>query len=147
MNVIMAIAPNGGIAIANLKNEAALDVPRSAFDPFGRTWHWTGRQPYQPAEEIANMSFREQAPDWEPTDQKIVMQATKPQQVFELPDHPYFSIAERIEVLQEQDPYAMAIAAARVIMRNMHNDAMTATFPDNSKAYIDPITRSVVASE
>ena len=39
------------------------------------------------------------------------------------------------------------IAGAKVIMRNMYNGTMTATFPDNSKAYIDPVYRTVVASD
>ena len=38
----------------------------------------------------------------------------------------------------------MAVAAARVLIRNMHNGAMTATFGDDSKAYLDPTARTVV---
>ena len=146
MNVLMAVAPNGGIAIANLKNNSALDIDGQAYDPFGDTWHWTGRKQYIPAQVIANTMFYEQESEWEPTDRQRITETLKPNQVVELSDEPSLDMAHRV-ALEENDPYLMAIAGAKVIMCNMYNGAMTATFPDNSKAYINPVCRTVVPSD
>ena len=88
--------------------------------------------------------FSEQSNDWCPTERSLVQAATKPIRVMELPDDLDLTIAQRIAAL-EHDPYLIAIAAARVLMRNMHNGAMTATFGDGSQAYLDPVARPVQA--
>ena len=69
------------------------------------------RQPYLPAEIVANTMLSEQADDWCPADRSLVQDATQPVRVMELPDDPNQTIAQRIAGL-EDDPYLMAIAAA-----------------------------------
>ena len=55
MLILMAVAPNGGIAIKNLNSSKALAVDGRSYDPFGDTWNWTGRTPYLPSQQVANM--------------------------------------------------------------------------------------------
>ena len=86
MEVLMAVAPNGGIAISNVTNNNAHDIDGRAYDPFGNTWHWTGRQPYLPAEIVANTLFSEQDPDWRPTDRVMIHNVMQPERVVELPE-------------------------------------------------------------
>ena len=143
MEVLMAVAPNGGIAISNVTNNKAHDISGRAYDPFGNTWHWTGRQPYLPAKIVANTLFSEQAPDWVPADRVMIQNVMQPERVIELPEDTDLTIAQRVAALPD-DPYLMAVAAARVLIRNMHNGTMTTTFGDESKAYLDPTARTVV---
>ena len=138
----MAVTPNGGIAVSNLENTNALDDPGRAYDPFGNAWHWTGCQPYRPAKIVANAMISQQADDWCPVDRSLVQDATQPVRVVELPADPSRTIAQRIAALEE-DRYLMAVAAARTLMRNMYNGAMTATFGDDSQAYLNPAARIV----
>ena len=73
----------------------------------------------------------------------MIHNVMQPERVVELPGDTDLTIAQRVAVLPD-DPYLMAVAAARVLIRNMHNGAMTATFGDESKAYLDPTARTVV---
>ena len=142
----MAVAPNGGIAVANLKNDSALEIDGQEYDPFGNIWHWTGRKQYIPAQTMANTMFYEKESEWEPTNQQRITEILKPNQVVELPDGSDLDMAHQV-ALEVNDAYLMAMAGAKVIMRNIYNGTMTATFPDNSKAYINPVCRTVVPSD
>ena len=149
MEKLMAIAPNGGIAVSNLGNNGtteavghALAVEGRAYDPFGNVWHWTGRQPYEPALARANTLLQEQDPQWTASDPDTVAAATGAARRITLPEDEAATIAERIAAMDD-DPYLMAVAAARVMLRNMTNGATVATFPDGSQAYVDSQARTV----
>ena len=142
MQTLMAVAPNGGIAIKNLNSSKAQAVDGLSYDPFGNTWHQTGRRPYLPAETVANMILSEQDDQWTPTDAQQLTELLEPHQVVTLKENPSLDTAHQVAA-EKTDPYLMAMAAAKVVMRNMKTGAMTATFPDDSKAYIDPMYRTV----
>ena len=142
MLILMAVAPNGGIAIKNLNSSKALAVDGRSYDPFGDTWHWTGRTPYLPSQQVANMILSEQDDQWKPPDAQQLAELLEPQQVVKLNQDPSLDTAHQVAA-EANDPYLMAMAAAKVVMRNMKTGAMTATFPDDSKAYLDPMSRTV----
>ena len=142
MLILMAVAPNGGIAIKNLNSSKALAVDGRSYDPFGDTWNWTGRTPYLPSQQVPNMILSEQDDHWTPPDAQQLAELLEPQQVVKLNQDPSLDTAHQVAA-EEHDPYLMAMAAAKVVMRNMKTGAMTATFPDDSKAYLDPMSRTV----
>ena len=142
MLILMAVAPNGGIAIKNLNSSKALAVDGRSYDPFGDTWNWTGRTPYLPSQQVANMILSEQDDHWTPPDAQQLAELLEPQQVVKLNQDPSLDTAHQVAA-EENDPYLMAMAAAKVVMRNIKTGAMTATFQDDSKAYLDPMYRTV----
>ena len=133
MQILMAVAPNGGIAIKNLNSSKAQAIEGLSYDPFGDTWHSTGRRPYLPAKTVANMILSEQDNQWKPTDAQQLAELLEPQQVVTLNQDPSLDTAHQVAA-EEHDPYLMAMAAAKVVMRNIKTGAMTATFHDDSKA-------------
>ena len=138
----MAIAPDGGCAVSNMKNNWPLKIEGRAYDPFGDVWHWTGRQPYQPATSMANMLLQHRAPDWSPTDAEAIAATLGITRMVRLAEDPALDVAQRVAAT-DGDPYLMAVACAKAMMRNLYNGTTTATLSDDSKAYLDPSTRAV----
>lgn len=142
MAVTMAIAPDGGIAARNANHTDALTIPGRSYDPYGNIWHWTGRAPYQQAPEVARTLLQEKAPGWSPSDPEELCKCLQPERTIRL-DAGDGPIAEQLATMETQDAYLMAIASAKVIMRNLTNGMTVATFTDDSKAYIMPDTMEI----
>ena len=78
-----------------------------------------------------------------PADPTLIGQVVKPDRVVEMSYDSEQDEAHHIAALPDA-PHLMAVAAAKVVMRNMYNGAMAATFQDASQAYLDSTAHTVV---
>ena len=136
MRNMMAVAPNGGIAARVEDQRVAQDVEGRGYDPFGDTWHWTGRRPYEPAEHHGYL-LQEQAENWKRQDPESLAKTLRAEETISLPEDGR-TTAQRIADLPEAHRYLMCIAGAAKMLRNMTNGHAVATFADGSECYISP---------
>ena len=139
---VMALSPSGGIAVRNPRPNRALDIPGHAYDPFGDTWHWSGRAPYAPAAEVANMLLHERPQEWQPTDPQLIRSVLSPGRTIPIPTDT-LPLSQTLQAMPTADAYLMAIADAKVIMRNLHTGMSVITLSDGSQAHIHPTTMAL----
>ena len=143
MQTILAIAPDGGAAARVETERVAPITDGSGYDPFGQTWHWTGRRPYERSEDKGYVLQRREE-GWTPKNPEELTGAIRPDITVTLPESAGESIAQQVTSLPHDQRYLMTMAAATVILRNMTNNQATATFGDGSQVYIMPGSLDVI---
>ena len=137
MQTVLAIAPDGGAAVKVRDQRRAQNIEGRGYDPFDDTWHWTGREPYKPAAGKGYI-LQEKAEDWTPKDAEELKRILRPDLTLRLTKEADETIAQAIARLPREHRYLMAVAAARVILRNLTNNIATFTFEDGSQACVTP---------
>ena len=139
---IMAIGPDGGIAVAAPRSPHRNSVAHGAggtYNTFNDMWHWTGRQPYY-RDPLTGLMISDRAADWTPPDRDEMLAKFEPDVIVELAPSD-LTTAELIREMEGTEQQVMVMAASKIVMLNQVSSELTAIFPDESRMKVDPTGR------
>ena len=135
MPTLMAIAPNGAIAVSTDQPLPRNLPPGHHHHPESSIHLWAGRASVHASTHITNMTVYERQQGWQPPNPEELARLFHPARslTLEANDTPLSLATAEAPV---PDGYLLAIAAATVLLTNVTNGTSTATFPDGSQAYL-----------
>ena len=141
---IMAIGPDGGIAVAaprsTRRNSKAHEIG-GTYNTFNDMWHWTGRQPYY-RDPVTGLMISDRTTEWKPPDREEMFARFDPDVLIELGPSD-LTTAELIREMDGTEQQVMVMAASKLVMLDQTSSELTAVFPDESRMKVDPTGRPI----